>query len=165
VAGRRPEPTIGSVRAPFAAISVLAILAALAGCSTLLGPSAVEPGAFEPEGRALGRIDTALQAAEAAITLSSLARPITILDVRGGRAGDIYTGAYPSWVSGNPEMERNHERFLAKLERPAWRVHLSGGPPPANESCCVWQELIIDQETGSLLFWVGADGIPDAPIR
>ena len=127
------------------------LLVALVGCTTT---------AFQPEGKALGRVETPDQAAAAALVLSNLGRPITILTVRSGIARDIYTGAYPSWVSGDPEMERAHERFMAKLQRTAWHVRVTGGALDP-DGCCVWEELIIDQQTGSVLFSVQADGIPE----
>jgi len=127
------------------------MLIALAGCTAT---------GFQPEGKALGRVDTPDQAAADALVLSILGRPIMILNVRGGIAREIYTGAYPSWVAGDPQMEQAHERFLAKLERSAWRVRVTGGALEP-DGCCVWEELIIDQETGSLLFSVQATGIPE----
>jgi hypothetical protein len=147
---RRPlQPTIGTMRTLVAACLAGAILAA---CST---------SDFQPEGMAVGRIDDAAQAAAAALILTDLASPATVLDVTSGEAQDINTAAYPSWVSGDPEMERAHQRFMAKLQRSAWRVRLVSPQALAAGGDCVWEELTIDQETGSVLFRVCANGIPE----
>jgi hypothetical protein len=132
---------------------VLALLAMLVlGCAS----------PFEPEGKALGRIESVEQAGNAAIALTTLGVPVSVLEVRSGVARQIYTGAYPSWALDDPEQQRAHDRFLAKLDRMAWRVTVASGGRMGPTDCCAWEELIIDQETGSLLFSVSANRIPNA---
>lgn len=111
---------------------------------------------FVPEGRSMGRVDSAQEAAADAAAFALLGAPITVLEVKSGIAREIWTGAYPSFVTGTPELDSLHERFLAKLDRPAWRVRITGAPREDQ----VWEELIIDEATGSLLFSQTANGIP-----
>jgi hypothetical protein len=128
---------------------LLAVVVLSAGCG--LGYSwSPEPG--EP---AYGRISSEADAIAAVERLTSLSGPFTVIGApRRGRAGDVYDGVYGS-VSADDTARVNEA--AARRERTAWRVDLSGFAPsqcPVARCSTVahTQELVIDEQTGTILY-------------
>ncbi len=100
-----------------------------------------------------GRVDSSETAIAAALALTDLGAPIVIIgSPLRGRATDLYTGVRGSCSEGSACASD----AAARRERTAWRVDLTGLPPsPCPIDPCpalVNEELVIDEETGVLLY-------------
>jgi hypothetical protein len=107
-------------------------------------------------GRApFGPISDEATAIRAAVAFTELAEPITVLRVEQGPAGQV------AWTPGGmyPDQE-TADRELAKRQRPAWGVTLSGLYPTQchDQDPCPMvetkQQMAIDAETGELLLGI-----------
>jgi len=100
-----------------------------------------------------------------ALELTVLERPIRVVRVQQGRAGELVdepTGFFPN--------EQEGARALAKRQRPAWGITLIGryrfpcsdpGPCPLVET---QHQLAIDRQTGELLLQIIGGDIPAAAL-
>jgi hypothetical protein len=89
-------------------------------------------------------LNDAAEATAVALQLTPLDEPISVLEVRQGSAGRLYTG--PRGMVAPTDVEREQ----AKQARPAWLVVVTGqesGEPRRHE-------LVLDAETGELLYEV-----------
>lgn len=100
-----------------------------------------------------GRVASSETAIAAARALTDLGAPVTVIgQPLRGRATDLYTGIRGLCAEGSPDCAYQ----AARGERTAWRVDLTGLPPsPCPMDPCpafVNEELVIDEETGVLLY-------------
>ena len=136
------------MRGPRFVVAVLAILGStlLVGCaSSLPNPSP-----------AFGPVRSESDAVAAARLLTKLSGPLQIQPgVEHGTAGKLYTG-----VRASPADADQEKAFEAVFARTAWRVDTIGLAAPNACSTCTpvpWKEqLVIDEQTGTLLLWAGA---------
>lgn len=116
---------------------------AIAACTA---PYSWAPAESTP---AYGPVRSEADAIAAANVLTEFSLPIQVVGVRRGRAGELYRGPLASSI--NEEAAREQ---LARLERQAWRVDLTG----SLEGTTWGQQLIIDEATGTVLFRIAWEG-------
>ncbi len=131
------------------AAGALLLSVVVAGCSGASAGWTPHPGS-----PAFGRVGSADEAVAAARLLTSLEEPIVIVGgPRRGRAADLY----PDNPAGGFTDEAARE-FAVRQARTAWRVDLTGRYPASgcDQQVCqlvaATNLLIIDEETGTLLF-------------
>lgn len=137
-------------------IAVVVVMLAASACGIV-----ATDGQVESVGHPVPDESSAIAAAQ---KLTHLGPPVVLVRVEQGRAGELYSG--PSGLFPNQEEA---DKARAKRDRQAWLVVVTGQRvADCTEADCspdLWREdLVIDRETGELLFLV-LQGAIDNPGR